>query len=100
MTDYYVYIVKCEKWKMNQKTKECSFIKYLYYTGMTSDPKRRLEEHKNGVRSNWMVNNNIRPLHLEYIENTGQDYWEAIKREKEIKRLSPAKKLKLINSVK
>ena len=90
MTKYYAYIIKCEKWKKG------IFQKYLYYTGMTSDPKRRLAEHRAGQRSNWMVRNNISPKHFVYIECVGTDYWITINREKQIKKMNLKTKLKLI----
>ena len=90
MIKYYVYIIKCEKWKRG------IFQKEIYYTGMSSNPKRRLSEHRAGYRSNWMVRNNISPKEIVYLECTGNNYWDAIKREKEIKKISLSKKLKMI----
>ena len=89
-TKYYVYIIKCEKWKNG------IFQKELYYTGMTSDPKRRLQEHRSGMRSNWMVRNNISPKYFVYIEMIGYNYYDAISKEQKLKKLTLKNKLKLI----
>ena len=92
MVKYYVYIIKCEKW-----------IKGIpqgifYYTGMSSNPKRRLKEHQNGIRSKWMKKYGMKALyfiHMELIEN---GYYSAVKREKQIKDMSVINKLKLAHS--
>ena len=90
MAKYYVYIIKCEKWTKGM------FDKILYYTGMTSNPKRRLREHRNGQRSNWMVRNNVSPKGFVYIELIGSDYYKALERETQIKKMNLKTKLKLI----
>lgn len=86
---YYVYIIECEKWKGN------FFVKRLYYTGLTDNPKRRLYEHMNGVKSNWMKNNNIKPVKFVHMELFNNPH-TAHKRENNIKRMSLNNKLKLI----
>ena len=91
MTKYYVYIIKCERWKNG------IFQKDTYYTGMTSNPKRRLNEHRSGLKSNWMVINNISPKYFVYIECVGENYHKTLEREKQIKKLSLKNKLKLID---
>lgn len=90
MTKYYVSVIKCERWKKGMYQKD------TYYTGMTSNPKRRLEEHRNGLHSNWMLKNNISPKHFVYIECVGTDYWITLNREKQIKKMNLKTKLKLI----
>lgn len=90
MTRYYVYIIKCEKWKNGV------FQNYTYYTGMSSNPKRRLTEHRLGQRSNWMQRNNISPKELVYIEYVSDNYYLTLDREKQIKKLNLDRKLKLI----
>lgn len=90
MTKYYVYIIKCEKWKKG------IFQKYLYYTGMTSDPKRRLKEHQAGIKSNWMVRNSISPKYIVYLELVGTNYYTTLVREKQIKQMSLMRKLNMI----
>ena len=39
---------------------------------------------------------NVESIELVYVEEVGEDYWETLKREKQVKRLSRAEKLKLI----
>ena len=70
MAKYYVYMIKCEKWKKG------IFQRELYYTGMTTNVKKRLGEHRAGIKSNWMVGNNIIPRELVYVELVGGNYWE------------------------
>ncbi|MHA1481823.1 MAG: GIY-YIG nuclease family protein [Candidatus Heimdallarchaeaceae archaeon] len=91
---YYVYILKAEKYYYNRRFKEFVYDKIIYYTGMTWDPKRRLAEHRSGIRSNYM-RNKINPLHFVYMESFDNPY-TAHQREMQIKRLSLNKKLKLI----
>ena len=86
---YYIYIIKCERWKKGM------FQKYTYYTGMTGNPKRRLAEHRAGIKSNWMVMNNISPKHFVYLEQV-KDYYSALAREQQIKKMNLKTKLKLI----
>ena len=93
--EYYVYIIKCEKWKYSYVFKEFAFDKVLYYTGITTDLKKRIAEHRTGVRSNWMAKNNISPKHFVYVECLS-NYYNAINREKQIKKMSLKSKLKLI----
>ena len=86
----YVYIILC------RRTGQKNFGDYVYYAGLTSDPKRRLYEHCNGIKSNWMKRYKIHPKYFVYIEQV-KNYREAIKREKQIKRLSRRQKQQLIN---
>ena len=89
MTEYYIYIIKCEKWKRG------IFQDDFYYTGMTSNVKRRLAEHKSGTRSAWMVKNGMSAKELGYVELVGSNYYDALKREKQIKRKPRLKKIEL-----
>ena len=73
------------------------FDKIVYYTGLTDNPKRRLREHKSGFKSRWMMEHNIRPLHICYIECFDCPY-KARDRELQIKKLSLKNKLILINN--
>ena len=95
MKKYYVYIIECEVWKYNRAFKEYVFDEIIYYTGFTDNPKRRLDEHKKGIRSRWMMGNNVKPLHIVYMEEK-ESIYSAKKREYKIKRFSKPKKLKLI----
>ena len=68
----------------------------VLYTGITSDLVRRVWEHKTKLTSGFTSRYNISKLvYYEVFE----DPLEAIKREKQIKAGSRAKKLKLIESV-
>ena len=80
MKSYYTYILKCS---------DSSF-----YTGMTNDFERRLEEHTKGLNKECYTFNK-RPIELVWFETfTNPD--EAIKTEKQIKGWSRRKKIALI----
>ena len=77
---YYVYIT-------------CDQNKKVLYTGVTSDLKHRIQEHKlgkSGFSRKYKVN---RLVYFETIEEVES----AILREKQIKNYSRAKKISLIN---
>jgi len=78
---YYVYIVLCTDGS--------------YYTGMTNNMNRRLEEHNEGLIISCYTFSR-RPLVLKYCEYY-QYVNDAIKREKQIKGWSRKKKEALIN---
>ena len=63
------------------------------YTGITTDVERRLEEHRSGKGAKYTRGRT--PLELVYREECG-DHSAALRREHEIKALSRAEKLKLI----
>ncbi len=65
------------------------------YTGITTDLKRRLNEHNN-LKSGAKYTRYRRPVELVYFEDVC-DRASALKREYEIKRLSRLEKLDLIN---
>jgi putative endonuclease len=76
----YVYILKCADGS--------------YYTGMSSDPDKRLDEHNAGLHKKSYTYSR-RPLELVYAEQ----YWnfnDAIAREKQIKGWTRVKKEALI----
>ena len=78
--NYYVYILKCADGN--------------YYTGITNDLERRLEQHEQGINKSCYTFNR-RPLELSYkINFTNPE--EAIKWEKRIKNWSRKKKEALI----
>lgn len=79
---YYVYILKC-----NDDT---------LYTGITTDVKRRLDEHNNSIKGAKYTKIR-RPVELMYKEEL-EDRSSASKREYEIKKFNRAKKLELINA--
>lgn len=75
----YVYIVKC---------KDNSF-----YTGWTTDLKKRIEKHNQGIGAKYTRSR--RPVELIYFE-TFDNKHDALKREYRIKQLSRKEKEKLI----
>ena len=77
----YVYILKC-----SDKT---------YYTGVTNDPERRIEEHNSGLNKNSYTFSR-RPVKIVYCERFA-DFDLAIKWEKRIKDWNRKKKEALIN---
>ena len=80
--DWCVYIVEC-------------FDKTLY-TGITTDPERRIIEH-NDSNKGAKYTRNRRPVNLVYLEKK-HDKSTASKREIFIKKLSRVDKLKLIRT--
>ena len=77
----YVYILKCSN--------------NTYYTGITSNLKKRVKEHQTGKFKDSYTNK-LRPVELKfYAEFT--DINLAIQTEKQIKKWSKAKKEALIN---
>ena len=81
MKNYYVYILKC-------KDKS-------YYTGITNDFERRLDEHLSGLNPKSYTYER-RPVELVWLE-TFNDPEDAIATEKKIKGWSRRKKEALIN---
>ncbi len=69
---------------------------YVLYTGVTNNLVRRLHEHKNKPASSFTAKYNINKLIYYEVLDFPE---EAIKREKQIKAGSRAKKLKLIESI-
>ena len=63
------------------------------YTGITTDVKRRFEEHKKGEGAHYTRAH--KPLRMVYTENA-KDRSAASKRESQIKRYSRVEKLALI----
>ena len=77
----YVYILKCSDGN--------------YYTGVTNNPERRLEEHNTGVNKEAYTYSR-RPVEMVYCERY-TDFLLAISWEKRIKDWSRKKKEALIN---
>ena len=75
---YYVYILLCKDDTL--------------YTGITTDPKRRLEQHKKGTGAKYTRSHGA--LKMIYLEEA-KDRSEASKREAAIKSLSREEKLRL-----
>lgn len=81
--NYYVYIMASHK-------------NGSIYTGMTNDLIRRVEEHKSGRNPNSHTSKyNIKRLVYFEIHNTPED---AILREKFVKKLTRARRIKLIEA--
>lgn len=78
---YFVYILKCADSTL--------------YTGITTDIKRRVEEH-NSTTKGAKYTKIRRPVELVYSEESS-DRSSASKREYAIKKLTRAEKLELIN---
>ena len=76
---YYIYILKC--------------IDGSYYTGYTSDLQKRLQQHQNGTGCTYTKTRT--PVELVYSEEL-PDKPSALKREKQIKKLTIFDKEKLI----
>jgi len=81
LMDYYVYIVLCED--------------ESYYTGYAQDAWSRFNQHLRGTGARYTRMH--KPLKLVYVERLGSRR-EAIRREREIKRLSRGEKLRLVRS--
>lgn len=79
MSEYFCYIIECADGTL--------------YTGMTSDPERRLREHELGRGARYTRSRC--PLHLAYVEEQ-PDLKTAMQRERAIKALSRARKLALV----
>ncbi|MFQ6116902.1 MAG: GIY-YIG nuclease family protein [Candidatus Bipolaricaulia bacterium] len=79
--DYFVYMLECEGNRL--------------YTGYTRDLERRFEQHLAG-RGGMFTRFN-RPVNMVYYE-THKTQRAALRREREIKRLSRAEKEELIKS--
>jgi putative endonuclease len=80
MKFYYVYILKCAD--------------NTFYTGLTSNIDKRLQEHKDGKHKNSYTYSR-RPLTLEFFAEFST-VQQAITVEKQIKKWSQKKKLALI----
>lgn len=78
----YVYILRCADG--------------TFYTGYTTDPDRRLEEHNRGIASKYTRGR--RPVKIVYLE-TCESRSEALKREYMIKKLPRQKKDILIKNI-
>ncbi len=70
-----------------------SSLSRTLYTGVTNDLERRAREHKAGTPGSFTARYNVN--RLVYFEEFG-DVTEALAREKEIKRMTRARKIELI----
>jgi len=88
---YFVYIIEAIRTSKN------NLMDKIFYTGFTDNPNRRLKEHRNKKKSNFMRTFKILPKRIVYLEQI-KGFYNALKREKEIKKLNKNKKLELIKS--
>jgi putative endonuclease len=79
VAEYFCYMIECADG--------------TFYTGWTTDPERRLKQHRAGYGARYTRTR--RPLRLAYLEPQ-PDISTAMRREKAIKALSRKKKLALI----
>ena len=68
----------------------------IYYTGISTDPKRRIDDHNNGKGSSLAKAQG--PFTLRYVSPAMPNRSIATKREIEVKSWARAKKEKLITS--
>ena len=66
-----------------------------YYTGISTDPQRRLEEHRGGGPSAARYFRGRKPRHLVLVEG-GHDRGSALRRELEIKKMGRRDKEQLV----
>lgn len=83
MLEYFVYILRCADDSL--------------YTGITTDPERRIKAHNAGKGAKYTRSH--RPVILAYLERL-PDKSAALKREAQIKKLSRAEKEKIIKECK
>jgi len=83
MSNWYVYIAKS---RTNR-----------FYTGITTDPERRIKIHNLGEGAKFAIHHG--PLRLIYVSRSFSNKSEARKREIQIKDWSQEKKLKLIEGI-
>ncbi len=83
MLEYFVYILRCADDSL--------------YTGITTDPERRIKAHNAGKGAKYTRSH--RPVTLAYLERL-PDKSAALKREAQIKKLSRAEKEKIIKGCK
>ncbi len=76
---YFVYIIECKDGTL--------------YTGITTDLKRRFEEHKKGIGSQYTKSRGVKKL---LFSEQHPDRSSASRREAEIKNLSRVQKMSLI----
>ncbi len=82
MRKYFVYILTCADGTL--------------YTGITTDPKRRLKEHNLGSGSKYTRGRG--PMRISYLEQHGTK-GRALSREAEIKKMKRKRKLEVIAGV-
>lgn len=80
MSEHYVYVLECSDGSL--------------YTGYTTDPERRVQEHNDGVGAKYTRGRTpVEIVHLEEYETQS----EAMSREYEIKQLSRREKEQVVS---
>ena len=92
---WYLYIIECIR------TSKKRYGEMLFYTGITTDIKRRWREHRGQHNSNYMKNNKLRPRRIVYLEClTVKKRKDAERIEKRVKRYPKVKKQVMIFELK
>lgn len=81
MSDWYVYMLRCSD--------------NTLYTGVTTDPERRLREHNGELKGGARYTRSRQPVNMVWTESH-PNRSEACKREAQLKRISRLAKEKLI----
>ena len=84
MKDWYVYVLRCNDGSL--------------YTGITTEPDRRLSEHNSGDKAAAYTRSR-RPVSMVYKQQCNSRS-QALKKENAIRKLSKVEKEKLIRKVK
>lgn len=92
----YMYLGWCVYMIEGVRSAEKSLGKKILYTGSTNNLHRRfVKEHLRHIKSGYMSRNKIMPRGIVYLESVNSQF-DARKRERQIKRMPKAEKLKLI----
>lgn len=81
--EYYVYILECSDGS--------------FYTGIANNLEKRLKEHNGELKGGAVYTRSKRPVKLVHFEEY-ETRKEALKREREIKKMDRAKKASLVKS--
>lgn len=94
--NWYIYILHVDNY--GKKGYKLTNTK-CYYTGITLNLGKRMAEHIYCLNNSWLTKHWFRASKkLVYVEYLFGNEYEAIMKEKEIKKMSPENKAKLINS--
>lgn len=91
MVQYYIFILKL------RRNSRKNAGKFTYYTGVTTNPARRLSDIRNGFGCEWIRRNRLSAIRYVYMTSV-KNSDEATKIKNRIKRLSLADKLALIEA--
>jgi len=81
---YFLYILECSDATL--------------YTGITTDIQKRIRAHNGQIAGGAKYTKIRRPVVLKYLESS-ESFKDAIKRERQIKKLSRIQKLNLISQI-